>query len=114
MQRCDFVSAVFQGVICLRKILICRCLFLLQTSLQLGSKLLKGFGVMSDDVSFLSKLVRDSMELQAEEELTKSDNRESSVMKPLQVLTPANLSPNRCRHKLMGSFGRLMSIYNCL
>ncbi|KAI4367164.1 hypothetical protein MLD38_022932 [Melastoma candidum] len=56
-----------------------------ETSLQLGSKLLKGFGVMSDDVSFLSKLVRDSMELQAQEELGNSDNRESSVTKPLQV-----------------------------
>ncbi|KAK1439989.1 hypothetical protein QVD17_05814 [Tagetes erecta] len=36
-----------------------------ETSLQLGSRLLKGLGVMSDDVNFLSQLVRDSMELQA-------------------------------------------------
>ena len=39
----------------------------LQTSLHLGSKLLKGLGVMSDDVAFLSQLIRDSMELQAQE-----------------------------------------------
>lgn len=56
-----------------------------ETSLQLGSKLLKGQGVMSDDVTFLSQLVRDSMELQAQEEIYKTDDRESGVMKPLQV-----------------------------
>ncbi|XP_059289965.1 K(+) efflux antiporter 3, chloroplastic isoform X1 [Lycium ferocissimum] len=56
-----------------------------ETSLQLGSKLLKGFGVMSDDVTFLSQLVRDSMELQAQEVVDKSDDQVSKVMKPLQV-----------------------------
>ncbi|KAI3435058.1 RCK N-terminal domain-containing protein [Psidium guajava] len=56
-----------------------------ETSLQLGSKLLKGFGVMSDDVTFLSQLVRDSMELQAEDAVRQNDGRESNVMKPLQV-----------------------------
>lgn len=56
-----------------------------ETSLQLGSKLLKGFGVMSDDVTFLSQLIRDSMELQAQEVVDKSDDQVSNVMKPLQV-----------------------------
>ncbi|CAD5186733.1 unnamed protein product [Musa acuminata subsp. malaccensis] len=56
-----------------------------ETSLQLGSKLLRGLGVMSDDVTFLRQLMRDSMELQAQEELNRSDDRESDVMKPLQV-----------------------------
>ncbi|XP_075108416.1 K(+) efflux antiporter 3, chloroplastic isoform X1 [Nicotiana tabacum] len=56
-----------------------------ETSLQLGSKLLKGFGVMSDDVTFLSQLVRDSMELQAQEVVDKTDDQVSKVMKPLQV-----------------------------
>lgn len=60
--------------------------FLMQTSLQLGSKLLKGLGLMSDDVNFLSQLFRDSMELQAQEALSKSDDREYEIMKPLQVL----------------------------
>lgn len=55
-----------------------------ETSLQLGSKLLKGLGVMSDDVSFLSQLVRDSMELQAQA-VTRTNVQESDVMKPLQV-----------------------------
>ncbi|GAB2247121.1 hypothetical protein Droror1_Dr00007003 [Drosera rotundifolia] len=55
-----------------------------ETSLQLGSKLLKGFGVMSDDVTFLSQLVRDSMELQAQEVYDKTD-KEMEIMKPLQV-----------------------------
>lgn len=57
----------------------------LQTSLQLGSKLLKGLGVMSDDVSFLRQLVRDSMESQAQEALVKTDDQELGVMKPMQV-----------------------------
>ncbi|PKA50887.1 K(+) efflux antiporter 3, chloroplastic [Apostasia shenzhenica] len=56
-----------------------------ESSLQLGSKLLRGLGVMSDDVYFLSQLVRDSMELQAQEELTKNDDQEYNVMKPLEV-----------------------------
>ncbi|TXG54108.1 hypothetical protein EZV62_019364 [Acer yangbiense] len=56
-----------------------------ETSLQLGSKLLKGFGVMSDDVTFLSQLVRDSMELQAQDALGKTDDREFEIMMPLQV-----------------------------
>ncbi|XVE48664.1 hypothetical protein DITRI_Ditri01bG0020600 [Diplodiscus trichospermus] len=56
-----------------------------ETSLQLGSKLLKGFGVMSDDVSFLRQLFRDSVELQAQEELSKTDDQEVDIMKPLQA-----------------------------
>ncbi|CAI0448705.1 unnamed protein product, partial [Linum tenue] len=57
-----------------------------ETSLQLGSKLLKGLGVMSDDVNFLSQLVRDSMEMQAQEAaLRKTDESDSDIMKPLQV-----------------------------
>ncbi|KAH7517677.1 K(+) efflux antiporter 3, chloroplastic isoform X2 [Ziziphus jujuba] len=56
-----------------------------ETSLQLGSKLLKGLGVMSDDVTFLSRLVRDSMELQAQEVLSKSGDQETDIMKPLQL-----------------------------
>ncbi|KAK8563155.1 hypothetical protein V6N12_011211 [Hibiscus sabdariffa] len=55
-----------------------------ETSLQLGSKLLKGFGVMSDDVSFLRQLFRDSIELQAQEVLSKTDDRELDI-KPLQA-----------------------------
>lgn len=56
-----------------------------ETSLQLGSKLLKGFGVMSDDVTFLRQLFRDSMELQAQEELSKTEDREFDIMKPQQA-----------------------------
>jgi hypothetical protein len=41
---------------------------------------------MSDDVSFLSQLVRDSMEQQAEEEISLREYRESNIMEPLQVL----------------------------
>lgn len=40
---------------------------------------------MSDDVSFLSKLIRDSMELQAQEALNRTDERDFDVKKPLQV-----------------------------
>ncbi|CAA6657844.1 unnamed protein product [Spirodela intermedia] len=55
-----------------------------ETSLQLGSKLLKGLGVMSDDVTFLSQLVRDSMELQAQEAMSRSASRDLDAMTPLQ------------------------------
>ncbi|CAK8532656.1 unnamed protein product [Lathyrus sativus] len=56
-----------------------------ETSLQLGSKLLKGLGMMSVDVAFLSQLVRDSMEQQAEVAVSLPDYRESNIMEPLQV-----------------------------
>ncbi|PUZ67931.1 hypothetical protein GQ55_3G474200 [Panicum hallii var. hallii] len=56
-----------------------------ETSLQLGSILLRGLGVMSDDVSFLSKLVRNSMEVQAQEALKDIGDKEVDIMKPLQV-----------------------------
>ncbi|KAJ0966329.1 hypothetical protein J5N97_027467 [Dioscorea zingiberensis] len=56
-----------------------------ETSLQLGSKLLKGLGFMSDDVTFWSQIVRDSMELQAQEELRRSEDQDNDVLKPLQV-----------------------------
>lgn len=56
--------------------------------------LLRGLGVMSDDVSFFSKLVRDSMELQAQEALNNIENREIDIMKPLEVsgFNPPHLS----------------------
>lgn len=66
-----------------------------ETSLQLGSKLLKGFGVMSDDVNFLSQLVRDSMELQALDEQERSDDREYDVLKPLKMTTSSVLLDER-------------------
>lgn len=49
---------------------------------------------MSDDVSFLRQIVRDSMELQAQEALSKNDEQESNVMEPLQVLN--NLLSKKC------------------
>ncbi|KAK9110808.1 hypothetical protein Sjap_018868 [Stephania japonica] len=70
-----------------------------ETSLQLGSKLLTGLGVMSDDVSFLRQVVRKSMELQAQEDITRADERDHGVMKPLQMRvgdlldTPKDNSP---------------------
>ena len=41
---------------------------------------------MSDDVSFFSKLVRDSMELQAQEALGNIGKQEVDILKPLEVL----------------------------
>lgn len=55
-----------------------------ETSLQLGSKLLKGLGVMSDDVSFLSQLVRDSMEQQAQS-ADRTAAKGTEVMNSMQV-----------------------------
>lgn len=41
---------------------------------------------MSDDVNFLRQLFRDSMELQAQERVNKTDDREFNSLKPMQVL----------------------------
>lgn len=41
---------------------------------------------MSDDVNFLRQLFRDSMELQAQEGVSKTDDREFNSLKPMQVL----------------------------
>lgn len=41
---------------------------------------------MSDEVTFLSQLIRDSMEVQAQEALDHSEDRQLDLMEPLQVL----------------------------
>ncbi|RDX96033.1 K(+) efflux antiporter 3, chloroplastic, partial [Mucuna pruriens] len=58
-----------------------------ETSLLLGSKLLKGLGMMSDDVALLSQTIRDSMELQlqVQEAVSHSKYHEVVMIKPLQV-----------------------------
>lgn len=40
---------------------------------------------MSDDVSFLSKVFRDSMEIQAQDEITATETNVVPVMKPMQM-----------------------------
>ena len=62
----------------------------MQTSLQLGSKLLKGFGVMSDDVDFLSQLVRNSMEIQAQDAVSNIEEQDYNIMQPVQVTKHLN------------------------
>lgn len=44
-----------------------------ETSLQLGSVLLRGLGVLSDDVSFLTRVMRESLELRARAALERLD-----------------------------------------
>lgn len=51
---------------------------------------------MSDDVAFLSQLIRDSMEIQAEEAINQSENRELDKMKPMQVLRNNDLALDKC------------------
>lgn len=41
---------------------------------------------MSDDVSFFGKLVRDSMELEAQEALKNAGEQKVDIMNPLEVL----------------------------
>lgn len=48
--------------------------------------------MMSDDVAFLSQLIRDSMELQAQEALSHSEYREIDMLKSLQVLRNVDLA----------------------
>ncbi|KAG6554856.1 hypothetical protein Mapa_003439 [Marchantia paleacea] len=56
-----------------------------ETSLQLGSILLRGLGVRSDDVSFLRRLMRESMELRAQEALEKKGNVENDYVVQFQA-----------------------------
>ncbi|GMP38742.1 hypothetical protein CsSME_00009880 [Camellia sinensis var. sinensis] len=86
-----------------------------ETSLQLGSKLLKGLGVMSDDVTFLSQLVRDSMELQAQEALNKTGDQELGVMGPFKVLRHACIGTNIMLRKTKNKKRRHdLCIFMCL
>lgn len=59
-----------------------------QTSLQLGSVLLRGLGVMSDDVRFLRRMMRESMELRAQETVEKKEHKETDWLVPFQVNSP--------------------------
>lgn len=56
-----------------------------ETSLQLGSVLLRGLGVMSDDVRFLRRMMRESMELRAQETVEKKENKETDWLVPFQT-----------------------------
>ncbi|CAN7091927.1 unnamed protein product [Brassica rapa subsp. narinosa] len=66
-----------------------------ETSLQLGSKMLRGFGVMSDDVSFLSRVFRDSMEIQAQDEITAAETNAAAAAAASQV--PPLMKPMRMK-----------------
>eukprot|EP00249_Psilotum_nudum_P023507 c28900_g1_i2 orf=1853-3382(+) len=55
-----------------------------ETSLQLGSVLLRGLGVMSDDVNFLARIMRESMEVRAREELQKKNDKEGYFLRQFQ------------------------------
>lgn len=85
----------------------------MQTSLQLGSKLLKGLGVMSDDVSFLSQLVRDSMEQQAQS-VDRTAGQETEVMKSMQVLLLKYIHLQLVLSSLPASTLNLVTSYYCL
>ncbi|EFJ25893.1 hypothetical protein SELMODRAFT_51301, partial [Selaginella moellendorffii] len=56
-----------------------------ETSLELGSVLLRGLGVMPDDVNFLRRIMRESLDVQAQEALEKKAGGEFAWVKPFQV-----------------------------
>jgi len=56
-----------------------------QTSLLLGSVLLRGLGVMSDDVRFLRRMMRESMELRAQETVDRKESKEIDWLVTFQV-----------------------------
>lgn len=60
---------------------------------------MKGLGVMSDDVSFLSQVVRDSMEQQAQS-ADRTATKETKAMKSMQV----SLLKYILLHLLLSSF----------
>ncbi|XP_024517682.1 K(+) efflux antiporter 3, chloroplastic isoform X3 [Selaginella moellendorffii] len=55
-----------------------------ETSLELGSVLLRGLGVMPDDVNFLRRIMRESLDVQAQEALEKKAGGEFAWVKPFQ------------------------------
>lgn len=56
-----------------------------ETSLQLGSVLLRGLGVLSDDVSFLTRVMRESMELRARVALERQEEKDGNWLDSFQV-----------------------------
>ncbi|RID45473.1 hypothetical protein BRARA_I02200 [Brassica rapa] len=68
-----------------------------ETSLQLGSKMLRGFGVMSDDVSFLSRVFRDSMEIQAQDEITAAETNAAAAAAAAASQVPPLMKPMRMK-----------------
>ena len=59
----------------------------MQTSLRLGSVLLQGLGCMRDDVVFLRRTMRDSMDQRAREAYVNRNGavEEAAVVGPFQV-----------------------------
>ncbi|KAH7426964.1 hypothetical protein KP509_10G024200 [Ceratopteris richardii] len=56
-----------------------------ETSLQLGSVLLRGLGVLSDDVSFLTRVMRESLELRARVALEKQEEKDGAWLSTFQM-----------------------------
>lgn len=56
-----------------------------ETSLQLGSVLLRGLGVLSDDVSFLTRIMRESLELRARVALERQEERDGAWLSSFQM-----------------------------
>ncbi|MCO5608426.1 hypothetical protein L7F22_062636 [Adiantum nelumboides] len=55
-----------------------------ETSLQLGSVLLRGLGVLSDDVSFLTRVMRESLELRARVALERQEEKDGAWLNSFQ------------------------------
>ncbi|MCO5612748.1 hypothetical protein L7F22_067017 [Adiantum nelumboides] len=56
-----------------------------ETSLQLGSVLLRGLGVLSDDVSFLTRVMRESLELRARVALERQEEKDGAWLNSFQM-----------------------------
>lgn len=56
-----------------------------EASLQLGSVLLRGLGVLSDEVSFLTRIMRESMEVRARVALENQEEKDGDWERPFQV-----------------------------
>lgn len=56
-----------------------------ETSLQLGSVLLRGLGVLSDDVSFLTRVMRESLELRARVALERQEEKDGTWLNSFQA-----------------------------
>lgn len=74
-----------------------------ETSLQLGSVLLRGLGVMSNDVSFLRQMMRESMELRAQETLDKKVGKDSDWLVAFQAKVRRTWKPRSLKDDLTAS-----------
>eukprot|EP00250_Pteridium_aquilinum_P020013 c24667_g1_i1 orf=705-3422(-) len=71
-----------------------------ETSLQLGSVLLRGLGVLSDDVSFLTRVMRESLELRARVAIERQEEKDGAWLNSFQMKVKQSLDARMQNQRL--------------